>query len=167
MSLTRFLLLIIILFVTPVSVAKNQLVYFEPKHVELYGIIKNLKFPGPPNYQSIRNGDADETGTYLILNNPIDVQLLPKIQIGNDEPESNVKLIQLVVHNDHDWQKIKEGNYVQITGTLFHALTAHHHARILLWIDKIKIQPTRKTVSNKLDITADDQQFLDHEHLQV
>jgi hypothetical protein len=166
MWVARFLLLFLIYCVSPSSIAKNQLVYFEPKTVELIGIIKILKFPGAPNYESIKNGDADETGPYLILNNPIDITPEPKIQIGNDEPEKNVKLIQLVVHNDNDWQKVKGGNYVHVTGTLFHALTGHHHARILLWIEKIKVQSKQKIANSKFDITAQDRQFLDHEYLQ-
>ncbi|MDR3490528.1 MAG: DUF4431 domain-containing protein [Gammaproteobacteria bacterium] len=166
MSLIRLMLSLILYFASSCSLAKNQLVYFEPKLVELNGIVKNLKFPGPPNYESIKNGDADETGPYLILDRPIDIKLVPKKQIGNDEPENNVKLIQLVIHKNSDWKKIKKSNYIHVTGTLFHALTGHHHARILLWIEKIKIQSTQKIVNNKLDITMDDQQFLDHEYLQ-
>lgn len=139
MQFIKLLLLIIFYLISQSSIVKNQLVYFEPKSVKLNGMIKMLTFPGPPNYESIKNGDADETGPYLILSNPIDIKLVPRVQIGNDEPEKNVKLIQLVVHHDNDWKKIKEGNYVDVTGTLFHALTGHHHARILLWINKINV----------------------------
>ena len=60
--------------------ARNRLVYFEPKYVELDGRIRMIEFAGPPNYENIRNGDTDETGPYLILNHPIDVQLIPKSQ---------------------------------------------------------------------------------------
>lgn len=143
--------------------AKNQLVYFEPKYVELNGTIKTLQFAGPPNYESIKNGDADETGPYLILNNPIDVQLIPKLQNDNDIPEKNVKLLQLVVQNNNDWEKAKEGNYVHIVGTLFHAFTGHHHARVLLMIKKITVISKQKIVSNKLNITDEDKEFLKRE----
>ncbi|OGT49014.1 MAG: hypothetical protein A3E82_08730 [Gammaproteobacteria bacterium RIFCSPHIGHO2_12_FULL_38_11] len=166
MQLIKLLLLPIIVFISSPSIAKNQSVYFEPKVVELEGAIRTLKFPGSPNYESIKNGDADETGPYLILNNPIDIKLVPKMQIGNDEPEKNVKIIQLVVRHDNDWKNVKEGNYVHITGTLFHALTGHHHARVLLWINKIKVFSTQKNINKKLNITKEDKQFLDHEYLQ-
>lgn len=111
-------LLLLIFFIPSFSFAKNQLVYFEPKIVKLSGVIKILKFPGQPNYESIKNGDADETGPYLILNNPIDIRLMPKIQIGNDNFEKNVKLLQLVVLNDDDWKNVEEGNCVSVIGTL-------------------------------------------------
>lgn len=160
------LLSLIIFYLMSLSVlAKNQLVFFEPKSVVLNGVIKNLTFPGPPNYESIKNGDADETGPYLILDKPIDIKLISGFQIGNDEPEKNVKLIQLVVHNGHDWKKMKEDNYVHITGTLFHALTGHHHARILLWINKIDVLSKHK-VNNKLNVTDEDREFLKYQNLQ-
>ena len=143
--------------------AKNQLVYFEPKYVEINGVIRTLQFPGPPNYESIKNGDADETGPYLLLNNPIDVTLIPKFQNDNDIPEKNVKLLQLVVQNNNDWGKIKEGNYVHIVGTLFHAFTGHHHTRVLLMIKKIKVISKQKIVNNKLDLTDEDKEFLKRE----
>src|SRR5205814_7977358 len=91
------LLLLLLIFISPISMARNHLVYFEPKYVELNGVIRTLQFAGPPNYESIKNGDADETGPYLILNNPIDVQLAPKLRSDTDMPEKNVKLLQLVV----------------------------------------------------------------------
>ena len=162
----RLLLLVSIYFLSPFSIAKNQFVYYEPKSVELNGTIITLKFPGPPNYESIKNGDADETGPYLILNNPIDVRLVPKVQMSNDEPENNVKIIQLVVYNSKDWKKVKQGNYVHITGKLFHALSGHHHTRILLTINKIKILSKRKFIRHNFDLTAEDRQFLQDQNLQ-
>ena len=159
-------LLLSIYFFSPLTIAKNQFVYYEPKSVELNGTIKTLKFPGPPNYESIKNGDVNETGSYLILNNPINVRLAPNVQIGNDEAENNVKIIQLVVNNDNDWKNVKEGNYVHVTGTLFHALTGHHHARILLLINKIKVFSSHKKFNKKLDITTDDRQFLKYQYVE-
>ena len=166
MRFTRFILLIIICMLSSLCMAKNRLVYYEPKVVNISGVIRTLKFPGPPNYESIQNGDADETGPYLILNKPIDIDLVPNVQIGNDELEKNVKLIQLAVHYDNDWPKVKEGNYVNITGTLFHALTWHHHARVLLMIEDIKVLSKQKIVNKKLNITNEDIQFLKSQYLQ-
>ena len=143
--------------------AKNQLVYFEPRYVELNGVIRTLQFAGPPNYESIKNGDADETGPYLILNNPIDVQLVPKLRSDTDMPEKNVKLLQLVVQNKKDWGKVKDGNHVHIIGTLFHAFTGHHHARVLLMIKKIEVISKQKIVNNKLALTDEDKEFLKRE----
>ena len=86
--------------------------------------------------------------------------MTPKIQIGNDEFSHNVKLIQLIVHTNSNWVKIKQGNHVRIRGTLFNAQTGHHHARVLLEVNKVKAISKGRTVSNKLDITAEDSDFL-------
>ena len=158
------LLLLLMLIIPQLSLA-NQTVYFEPRTVELTGTIVTLKFPGPPNYESIKNGDRDETGPYLILNNPIDIKLSSNVQTGNDEPTKNVKLIQLIVLNDSDWDKVKEGNQAHITGTLSSALTGHHHARILLDINKISVV-SQRAIINKLDVTTNDLEFLENQNLQ-
>lgn len=148
-------------FISSIAVAKNQLVYFEPKFVELNGVIRTLQFAGPPNYESVKNGDKDETGPYLILNHPIDVQLLPKLENDIDVPEKNVKLLQLVIENNNDWAKVKEGNYVHVIGTLFHAFTGHHHARVLLIIKKITVISKQKITDAKLDLTDEDKNFME------
>lgn len=154
------LFFLLILFIPIISVSKNMVVYYEPKLVELTGTIKRLTFPGPPNYESIRKGDANETGPYLILKNPIDVTLYHNIEIGNDEPEKNVKILQLVVYNDEDWPKIKEGAQVKIKGTLFRALFGHHHSRVLMRIKNIVVLPRQEIVAEDFSISEDDSEYM-------
>jgi hypothetical protein len=60
-------------------------------------------------------------------------------QMGNDIPENNLTIIQLVLLNDEDWEKIESGDYVHIKGILFHAIWGHHHTRVLLRAKKIQI----------------------------
>jgi hypothetical protein len=146
--------------------AKNKIVFYEPYPTELAGVIKILKFPGPPNYTSIENGDTDETGPYLILNSPIDIKSNTHI-MANDTTEKNVQLVQVVVKQDSDRNKMKEGNNVKISGMLFHALTGHHHARILVIAEKMTII-SRKSVKTKAlnQLPKEDLQFLDHENMQ-
>lgn len=124
-----------------------------------------LKFPGPPNYTSIKEGDRDETGPYLILTDPVDIQSSPHIQ-GNDTTEKNVKLIQVVMKHKRDWDKIKEGNIVKVSGTLFHALTGHHHARILVMAEKMRVMGRKSAEASTMHLTKEDLQFLEHENLQ-
>jgi len=144
------LLILLLFFIPPISLAKNQTVYFEPKISELSGRIAILTVPGPPNYLSIRKGDKKEIGAYLILDKPIDVKLSSNVQIGNDEPESNISIIQLVLQNDEDWKMMENGNHVYINGTLFHAVWARHHTSVLLDAKKIKIISKGKMNKNKL-----------------
>lgn len=145
------------------ALANNSTLYYQPKVVKLTGLIRVLTFPGPPNYESIRNGDAIETCGYLILNNPIDVDLFQNFQIGNDELEKNVKFIQLVIHNDKDWPKIKNGNAVVVSGQLFHALTGHHHARVLLLVENVAVI-SQVYDYKKLSITRQDREYLNNQH---
>jgi hypothetical protein len=166
MKFTRLTLLIIMCVVTSSVMAKNKVVYYQPNSVNLIGVIKTLKYAGPPNYESIKEGDALETGSYVILDEPIDVKTLPKIQIGNDVFEKNVRFIQLIIRNDDDRSKVEDGNYVSLTGTLSRALTGHHHARVLITIKKIEVLSTHKIIDYKLNITDEDRKFQKYQHLQ-
>ena len=71
---------------------------------------------------------------------PIDVDLKPNVEDisgGFNELEKNVKVIQLSVQNNKDWELIKTGKYVRVIGKLFHSFTGHHPTKVLLIIDKI------------------------------
>lgn len=149
MWLIRFIILLLF-FIPPISLAKNQTIYFEPKISQLSGTIAILTVPGPPNYLSIKDGDKAETGAYLVLDKPVDVKLVSKVQMSNDEPESNISIIQLVLENDKDWKKMENGNHVHISGTLFHAMWAHHHTRVLIDAKKIQVISKEKIVNNKV-----------------
>ncbi|WP_454782623.1 DUF4431 domain-containing protein [Legionella sp. WA2022007384] len=160
--MTRLISIIMMLFPI-ISLANNQTFYYEPNVVELTGIIKILKFPGPPNYTSTKDGDVEETGGYLQLDKPIDVEINPTLKKNNDnQPEKNVSLLQLVVTDKDQWNKIKEGNKVRITGTLFHAHTGHHHARVLINLKEIGVFANQTEHDHKLQLTPEDQPFLNH-----
>lgn len=131
---------IFFLIYTPIFAA-NKLVHYEPEVAKLTGMIKIKIFPGPPNFESIKNGDAKEEGGYLILDQPIDVDLVQGTTDSDDdinEPEKNIRLLQLVIHSKKHWDLIKNNNRVRITGTLFHAHTGHHHAQVSLEIQHIE-----------------------------
>jgi hypothetical protein len=142
--------ILFLFFISPISLAKNQIVYFEPKISELSGTIAILILPGAPNYLSIKNGDEAEIGAYLVLDKPVDVKLGHKVQMGNDEPENNIAVIQLVLKSDEDWKKMENGDHVHISGTLFHAVWAHHHTRVLLNAKNFKIISKEKMDRKKL-----------------
>lgn len=143
---------LILFFISPVSLAKNQVIYFEPKISTLSGTIAILTLPGAPNYSSVKNGDKEEVGAYLVLDKPVDVRLANKVQMSNDEPENNILIIQLVLQNNVDWKKMENGNHVCITGRLFHATWAHHHTKVLLDAKEIKITSKEKIDKNKLAV---------------
>lgn len=154
------LLLLSLLFISAVCFASNQTVYFEPKETTLTGVITMLTFPGPPNYENIKQGDKAEKGPYLILEKPVDIELAPnEKQVGNDTPTKNIQIIQLIVLNEKDWETIKKGNNVQITGTLSSPITGHHHARGLLEVKEVKLISKNNPV-NQDSLPAEDKKLL-------
>jgi hypothetical protein len=107
---------------------------YEPVVVRIAGTLGRKTVPGPPNYESIRNGDRPETYWFVKLSKPICV--------GEDEKEPDLNLakkdvgsIQLVLAPDA-YAAYKElvGKRVVASGTLFGAITAHHHTPVLLTV---------------------------------
>jgi hypothetical protein len=111
----------------------------EPHIVVLEGKLDLQTFPGPPNYESIQNGDEIERHFYLSLKMPVNV--LKMRDDKYDEVTKNVKILQLVVANENQYsilRKLGVGAKVKISGTLFKRFTGHHHSRVLLQIKNLK-----------------------------
>lgn len=159
-------LIIFIMLFSSLSLANNQTLYYEPSTITLTGIIKILKFPGPTNYTSIKDGDANETGSYLFLDRPINIEINSSVKSNNDQPEKNVSLLQLVVGSKRNWNSIQEGYRVRVTGTAFRAITGHHHTRVLLNLEKISLISNTTHQNNQLQLTKEDEKFLKEQHLQ-
>jgi hypothetical protein len=100
--------------------------------VIITGNLSQHTFPEQPNYASIANGDAPST--YFFLTPPMPVC----VQAGNidenelDEPE--VTRIQLVFYKDGSYARLRPflGKKVTCKGGIFHAITGHHHSKVLL-----------------------------------
>ncbi|MBI3534503.1 MAG: hypothetical protein HY072_03315 [Deltaproteobacteria bacterium] len=114
---------------------KRQTYAYEPTSAILIGTIETQTFPGPPNYESITNVDKTERGWFIKLDRAIDVAPGPQTNIANQEPEKNVQIVQVAIHNDKLWGKLKDGLRCKIKGALFHRLTGHHHARVLVFAE--------------------------------
>lgn len=121
--------------------AANKAVQYEPKIVELNGVLELRTYPGPPNYESVKLGDERESCYYFELINPIDVYPFPGVKsMINDVVEENVKIIQLSLSSDKlfgRFKKIGNGKKLKLRGTLFHRHTGHHHAEVLMSVDNI------------------------------
>src|SRR5262245_15635326 len=111
---------------------------YDPAVVNLEGTLELQAFPGPPSYESIRDGDEIERHFYLRLNLPIDV--VPSGQhpgVENPELERKVKIMQLSIGEEDEalWSKFRQagpGKRVKVRGKLFHRFNGHHHSRVLL-----------------------------------
>jgi hypothetical protein len=115
---------------------------YESQTAVLTGTIKRHTFAGPPNYESIAKGDAPEVTWVLHLAKPICMTA-----DKDSEAERNVSDLQLVFEEgqkQYERYRPLVGRKVNVTGTLFHALTGHHHTRVLLTVREINKQSGTK-----------------------
>lgn len=106
-------------------------------NVSFSGKVWRETFAGPPNYESIENGDEPETYWILTLDSPrciIGISEDNKLyQIGN------IARFQLVLTSDQ-YKKHKGvlEHRAQINGQIFEGITGHHHTKALIDVKKIK-----------------------------
>lgn len=120
------------------SVAAKKCLRYGPTVVSLTGTLRSQVFAGPPNYESIRKGDRKETAIILTLRSNT-------CATGGDprdfnDPETDIREVQLVVRNDAHWRTISRlmGKRATLTGTLFHAHTGHHRTKVLIDVTAIR-----------------------------
>ena len=93
---TTMLMLSTYLFSTPAganTLDPRKTLFYEPVDVRVSGTLEIQTFPGPPGYESIKNGDEIESCWYLRLDEPVDVDLkISNEQNINDEPEKRASL---------------------------------------------------------------------------
>lgn len=100
------------------------------------GLLTQQVFAGPPNFQSIAKGDAEELA--LILEMPqrlcaddgefIDgSKSFDRIQVSSDDP-ALINVLNAAV-----------GRQIKVEGEAFGAHTGHHHAPLVLLAEKITV----------------------------
>ena len=134
------LLITTVLLVASFSSARAQCLKYDPAVVTLTGTLSAHVFPGPPNYESIKRGDRKERAIILTLTTPTCTTSNEPPQ-GLDDPEKDVREIQLVVTKSAHWKTVERrlGKRVVITGTLFHSHTGHHRTKVV--IDVASVRP--------------------------
>lgn len=118
----------------------SHFLHFDPKLENLAGTLEKQTFPGPPNYESIKKGDSAETGWYLKLQEPINVQAnRPPTDLGW-QTELKITYLQLIFENNYQLLKdrLQTGAKVSVKGKLFNRLTGHHHTRVLVNVISMK-----------------------------
>lgn len=111
---------------------------YDGRHV-LEGRLIRHTYPGPPNFESIADGDRKETYWLLKLRRPICVAASPHNADGLKGGAKDVTAVQLVVApRDYKRHRRLIGQEVIATGTFFSAITAHHHTPILLWQPRLR-----------------------------
>jgi len=132
-------LILIILFSFNTFGGSNEIYYYDQEAISLTGKIETQTFPGPPNYESIKNGDSIEKCWFLKLEKPIDVLSISKEEKNRDDPAFNVRIVQLAIQNDLLWDKIKKGKKVRVKGTLYHRQNGHHHSKVLIHTSGLEV----------------------------
>jgi len=124
--------------------------------VTLTGTLHSRVFAGPPNYESIKRGDAKETAIVLKLMRPTCTK--GGDPVGVDVSFVNIREMQLVVYsddtskNDELWRTVNRrmGKRVVVTGTLFGAHTGHHRTNVLIQIADIRAPRRQKHLSSNI-----------------
>ncbi len=137
LNLRLIVAVIINLFFATSAFCADACLKYEPEKIALSGIITKQVFPGPPNYEDIKEGDRPETAWILHLDKPVCVVPVdPKDDI--DVPESNVTDMHLIIFGSYKKYKALVGKRVIVQGTLTHAISGHHRTRVLIEVADIK-----------------------------
>ena len=111
---------------------------YEPAVVHIHGTLIRETFPGPPNYENIRKGDAAETSWFLKLESSICVNE-DKSEPELNPSQKNIRRVQLVLEAEaYDKYKALLGQRVVATGTLFGSHTGHHRTPVLLTVNSLE-----------------------------
>ncbi|WP_374335619.1 DUF4431 domain-containing protein [Leeia sp.] len=102
----------------------------------LTGTVTLKTFYGPPNYGESPKTDAREVQAVLVLPKPICVAANPQTE---EEAETGQRLITLVPPAGMRF-KPYQGKTVVLTGTLFHAITGHHHTPVLMEVTRVTLK---------------------------
>ena len=107
---------------------------YEPAVSTLTGVLEEATFYGPPGFGEDTVNDSKEIVPVLILTRPIRVE-------GADENfntrQDSVWQIQLFAKSSVKEFYKKE---VSVTGTLFGAMTAHHHTAVMIEVSDLKAE---------------------------
>lgn len=123
---------------TPAAAAPSSCLPYEPAIVELTGVLERRDYAGPPNYESIEQGDAKET-TWLLR---LDRQACTDANAASRDPgRTGIQVLQLVFDPEaHAYQKYRPlmGQPIVARGRLFAAQTGHHHTDVLITVSELR-----------------------------
>jgi hypothetical protein len=111
---------------------------FEPAVTSIVGKLSRRTLPGPPNYESVKAGDAPETYWFVTPARPLCVRGTPADDL-NRADVANVATVQLILlHDEYKTHARMIGRSVKVTGTLSTAITGHHHTPVVLEVVKME-----------------------------
>ncbi len=135
----------------PPFAARRECLRYGPDTVSITGKLARHTFYGAPGFGEDPKHDEKETGFYLDLPTPV-CTLAGRDEV--DRPLDDVRRVQLVLDAE-GYARLRPflGKRVTLRGTLFGAITGHHHAAILLDVLKpvrVEVGERRKTAARAL-----------------
>jgi Domain of unknown function (DUF4431) len=110
----------------------------DPATVTVSGTLVRMTHPGPPNYESIKDGDKPETYLHLKLPTPICTNGTPEDGLGH--ALADVTEIQLnLTSAGYAALRAKVGQKVTVSGKLYAAHSGHHYSPLVL--DDVNLLP--------------------------
>jgi len=125
----------IVLAVCGVSWGSEPCFTYSNSLVSLPGIMVKDTFAGPPNFESVAQGDEPEIHWVLVLSKPICV--LPTASDTENVAEYSISRMQLN-RIDYDQYRPLLGKPVLVTGMFAHAFTAFHFTDVMIEVTAIK-----------------------------
>lgn len=109
--------------------------------VAFTGTISRETFPGPPNYESIDDGDAPETYWILTISTPQCVTAESMESGVLYELAKSTTRFQLVFEDSsiYKTQKNLVENTAVVEGQLFAGHSGHHHTKVLISVKGISL----------------------------
>lgn len=103
----------------------------EGQKLTLSGTLLRITYPGPPNYESVANGDTPET--YWVL------QPDKKISCAKNAPnfDNHTKMQLVMLGNEYRDYVSLIGKNVIVNGKLMYSATGHHHTSLLIIVERI------------------------------
>lgn len=137
-----FIFFVLITISCSTKMAKHEIVEkclnYEPDQVQLIGFLYSKSFPGPPNYEDIKNGDEEEI--YWLIKTMTSFCVNESNQIYGDRLD-NQSEVQLVISSKLNLYKTKRSllnKKVSVKGTLFPQMTGHHKTKVLITVETIE-----------------------------
>jgi hypothetical protein len=108
-----------------------------PSKVSVTGTVFERTDWGPPNYREDPAHDRPEPHDYIRLDTPLCVFGVPG-DAPDDITEKNVSIMELAWDSEEWPIPNVVGRHVLLTGGLFHAISGHHHTRVLLMVSRVR-----------------------------
>lgn len=115
---------------------KKEWLDYWPAVVELKGKLSIKTFFGPPNFGEDPETDSKERSWILSLDKPINVRAKTETDPILGPSVEDVRELQLVLREP---RRELIGKKVIVKGTLFHAITGHHHTDVLMDVQSISL----------------------------